>query len=331
MKKILTTYFFFCFTFILFSQTINFKGIIADEEATPVENATVTIEGTDFSQKTDEEGNFVFDEDIPIGKNVVTVTGIGFVTKYFTILVEGNRNIVVEEIRMEFTKNEKRRRWVQEKIRKEEERRMKRDRKKVAGILKKEIVKEEKEKSVVVEKDKLIKEVEKIEKPVSLPIVDDVVETSHLQIKYAKELDVPVSSIFNLELYEFVDKWRGVTFLEGGKTMNGIDDSFFSQKFFQDVFGMRIEDTVKEQYDSKFTDKFTDTDYLREGDLVFFKGSGERSKDIVHVGIFLVNNKFIHSISLKNKNDHNGVKISDIRNPFWKSRLVSGGRRIFNE
>lgn len=330
MKRILTTYFLSSFTFILFSQTINFKGTIIDEASAPVENANVTIEDTDFSKKTDKEGKFVFDEEIPLGENIVTVTGVGFETKFFTIVVSKNRNIVVEEIQMHFTKNEKRRRWVQEKIRKEEERRMKRDRKKATSLFKKGITKSVEEEPIVKEDKEPVKVIEKPKEPVVIPVKEDVVEISEILEKYAKKLDVPVESIFNLELYEFIEKWIRVPYLKGGKTMNGIDDALFAKRLFQDVIGLELEENVTEQYESKLTEKFTDIEHLIEGDLVFFNGSGKKSKEVVHVGIYLENNKFVHSISLKNINNHNGVEISDLKNPFWKSRFASGGRRIFN-
>lgn len=329
IKKIILFCFFFSFSVVNFSQIINFEGTVIDKTAEPVENAIVTIEGTEFSMKTDEEGKFLFKEEIPLGERIITVTSLGFITKVFTVVVEKGKNIVVEEVTIKLTKDEKRRRWVMSKVRKEEERRIGRDRKKVTSLLKKE--KEAKEVEAKEIEGTVVTDDEK--SPIDSTIEkepENVITTSSLQEKYAKELDVPTSSIFNMGLYEFVDKWRGTVYLEGGKTMDGIDDSFFSQRLVKDVFGMNMEDSVEEQFKSKFTDKFTDTKYLREGDLIFFKGSGDKSKDVVHVGVYLLNNKFIHSISLKNKNNHNGVKISDIRNPFWKSRLASCGRRIFN-
>jgi len=57
---------------------------------------------------------------------------------------------------------------------------------------------------------------------------------------------------------------------------------------------------------------------LRPGDLVFF--AINRVK-VSHVGIYLGNNKFIHSPST-GKN----VKISSMNTDYWRRRFVTGGR-----
>ncbi|NSL50461.1 C40 family peptidase [Bacillus sp. P2(2020)] len=59
---------------------------------------------------------------------------------------------------------------------------------------------------------------------------------------------------------------------------------------------------------------------LQKGDLVFFKTSGS---GISHVGIYIGDNKFIHSSSSK------GVIISKLNDPYyWGSRFV-GAAKVF--
>ncbi|MFV1984864.1 MAG: C40 family peptidase [Thiohalomonadales bacterium] len=57
---------------------------------------------------------------------------------------------------------------------------------------------------------------------------------------------------------------------------------------------------------------------LRPGDLVFF---AINRINVSHVGIYLGNNKFIHSPST-GKN----VKISSMNTDYWRRRFVTGGR-----
>jgi lipoprotein Spr len=55
---------------------------------------------------------------------------------------------------------------------------------------------------------------------------------------------------------------------------------------------------------------------LREGDLLFFNTTG----GVSHVGMYLANNKFVHSSS------SNGVTISDMFDPYYASRMIGAGR-----
>ena len=58
---------------------------------------------------------------------------------------------------------------------------------------------------------------------------------------------------------------------------------------------------------------------LMEGDLVFFKTSKKRQR-INHVGLYLKNNKFLHSSVKK------GVIISDLTEPYYRNCFVGAGR-----
>lgn len=309
-------------TLNLFSQNISFKGKVFNEYNTPAKNITITIEGTNLSTKTDNDGLFEFNENIPIGKNIVTATGIGYKIKYFTVTVENNKNIFVQKIKMKFTKDEKRRRWVQDKVRKEEERRMQRERKKIVGKLKKN--------TDIASTTPATEETEQQQtKVVEKPIVYDE-DVSQIQIKYSKELKVDVDDIFNEELYEYIDLWRGTPYLSKGNTKSGIDDINFVKTVLKNVFDLNVENAIDDVFNSKHTETFTDVNALEEGDLIFFKGSGDKSNQIVHIGIYLAGDKFIHAIQLKRKG-FEGVQIDKLTNPFWKTRFASGGRRLYSE
>jgi cell wall-associated NlpC family hydrolase len=57
---------------------------------------------------------------------------------------------------------------------------------------------------------------------------------------------------------------------------------------------------------------------LQPGDLVFF---AINHRSVSHVGIYLGNNKFIHSPSTGKK-----VNITSMNSAYWRSRFVTGGR-----
>lgn len=82
---------------------------------------------------------------------------------------------------------------------------------------------------------------------------------------------------------------------------------------FSSVYNIDLPRTAREQYDDVRRISATE---LQEGDLVFFNTRG----GVSHVGIYLRNNKFVHSSSSK------GVTISDLYEPYYMSRFISGGR-----
>jgi lipoprotein Spr len=139
---------------------------------------------------------------------------------------------------------------------------------------------------------------------------------SPLQFKYAILTGAGVEQIKNLRLYQFIDDWYGVPYQYGGFTREGTDCSGFASSLLSSVYDInRLPRTSREQYQSC---KRIKRDALREGDLVFFHTEGKH-RQVSHVGIYLVNHKFVHaSIS--------GVMISDMGDGYYAERFVGGGR-----
>ena len=320
MKKTLTIFLFFWFSNIHFSQSIQFEGIVIDETSESVENATVVIEKTAFSKKTNANGKFIFEEEIVSGKYIVSVSKIGFVTKFFVIEVEEGKKIVVDKIVIDLTRNEKRRRWKNKKIQEEEKRRIKRERKKVGAII--EEKKEEKvEDTKPKEKIVLQEEVKKQEEIVA------ITKETLLKEKYARKLNIEPKDITNIALYEFIEKWERVPYLSRGTTKEGgIDASSFVKQLYDVIFDKYIANTIIKQFNSESIDKFTDVNAMQEGDLVFFHGLGQNKGKVIHVGIYLSNNRFVHATNRLGISGRNGVKISDLREVYWKKRYLCGAR-----
>ncbi len=64
---------------------------------------------------------------------------------------------------------------------------------------------------------------------------------------------------------------------------------------------------------------------LRKSDLVFFGKSKER---VTHVGIYLEDSLFIHSVTT-NKNGPHMIQISQLDDPEWRQQFICGRRVVF--
>lgn len=126
-------------------------------------------------------------------------------------------------------------------------------------------------------------------------------------------LGVSENSLRNDNLYRFIDVWMGVPHLSGGITKTGIDCSGFTLILQREIYHRsvaRIANQMAEQVKRKFEED------LREGDLVFFDFNGQKFS---HVGVYLQNNKFVHSSTGK------GVIISDLKDPWYYKYFTRAG------
>ena len=133
------------------------------------------------------------------------------------------------------------------------------------------------------------------------------------QFKYAILLNESVEKLTNVLLYKTIDDWYGTRYRFGGSTDRGIDCSAFMQVLAGYAFGWMLPRTAHEQFSAM---KHISRDDLKEGDFVFFNTRG----GVSHVGMYLQNNKFVHSSSSQ------GVSIGDLGDSYWSSRYVGAGR-----
>jgi lipoprotein Spr len=138
-------------------------------------------------------------------------------------------------------------------------------------------------------------------------------KASAVQLKYAVLLNTEVEMLSDLLLLDYVDEWYGTKYRLGGTTKNGIDCSAFVQTVYLAAFGVSLPRTAREQYKTSRIISATD---LKEGDLLFFNTTG----GVSHVGIYLMNNKFIHASSSR------GVTVSDIFDPYYLKKYLGAGR-----
>lgn len=133
------------------------------------------------------------------------------------------------------------------------------------------------------------------------------------QFKYAILLNESVEKLTNVVLYKTIDDWYGTRYRFGGSTDRGIDCSAFMQVLAGYAFGWMLPRTAREQYVGMTSIARND---LKEGDFVFFNTRG----GVSHVGMYLQNDKFVHSSSSQ------GVSIGDLNDSYWSRRFI-GGRR----
>lgn len=143
-------------------------------------------------------------------------------------------------------------------------------------------------------------------------IIDDKVEIVAVE---RNDKDV------NEDLYKEVESWLGTPYKYGGQTKKGTDCSGLVVEIYRKIYGKKLYRSSYEIYEKNC--EHIDKDELREGDLVFFITS-KKGKRINHIGLYLKNNKFVHSTTKR------GVIITDLSENYYKKRFVGAGRVVIN-
>ncbi len=152
---------------------------------------------------------------------------------------------------------------------------------------------------------------------------DNAILTKEEKLKFAGLLGISAENIKNEKLYHSINQWLGVPYLWGGTSKNGIDCSAFVQQIYEKVYEHKLPRTSIEQFYTDTKAHFKDQQYLKEGDLVFFR-LRHKDKVVSHVGIYLQNGKFLGSNSPK------GVEIVDLNDRYWQDKYVASARLLDN-
>lgn len=322
MKKIIFTLTLFLTTFIYSQVELKFSSTLFDEGLSkPIAEVKVKIEEREIVTYTDEFGQFSFNESLPEGEYFVSFSKENYDTQVIKIKNAPDLEINIKNIYLTPDKKElKKRKKAKKKEEKENkkklkeiEREKKRKEKELAD-LKKDLEDKIKDGDDVVEYTRVSN------KPATPTEVEIIGEN---QKKYAKVLGVEPIELTNKMLYDFIDDWIGTPYLWGGETKQAIDCSSFTQRLFNKSYDMYLERTAQKQFDSKLIEHFSSKKHLKEGDLLFF---GRDDANIVHVGVYLRNSKFVHATS-ETVDGPGGVKISDLNHPKWSGLFYSAGRR----
>jgi cell wall-associated NlpC family hydrolase len=130
-------------------------------------------------------------------------------------------------------------------------------------------------------------------------------------------------------LVSYSNKFLGMPYLWGGTTpaifdttgkylSGGFDCSGFVQYIYKN-FDINLPRTTMEQVNEGAS---INLNSLETGDLVFFKTNPAIPTEISHVGIYIGNNKFMHS-----PKDNDVIKTSDLTG-YYKENFVIGKRLI---
>lgn len=141
-------------------------------------------------------------------------------------------------------------------------------------------------------------------------LVISLIGTTNIQAEETKDIKIEDQLISNAKTH------LGSPYLFGGTSQEGFDCSGFSQEVFKQT-GIEIPRTTGEQFEMGIAVKKED---LQKGDLIFFETI---RKGPSHLGIYIGDNKFIHSSSSK------GVSISKLDDPYYWGPRYLGARRVF--
>lgn len=152
-------------------------------------------------------------------------------------------------------------------------------------------------------------------------VINSVINKSIINKDNLFSLSFNIYAISNVVLKEQllmsqVIEYLGTPYRYGGTTKSGIDCSAFTQS----VYWLAFEETLPRTAASQFTiGESIAKDSLKYGDLVFFKTS--RRKSVGHVGIYLSENKFVHS------GRGTGVAIASLIDDYYSQHFI-GAKRI---
>ncbi len=132
-------------------------------------------------------------------------------------------------------------------------------------------------------------------------------------IEYSKKLGIKLTGSENKKLIQTINDWVGVPYKFGGCTKKGTDCSCFVKIVMKEVFDYDLPRKSSEMIKSVNREN---KNSLKDGDLVFFKISGNK---ISHVGIYICHNKFIHASKSR------GVIISGLDESYYKRYYFMGG------
>ncbi|MDP4188535.1 MAG: C40 family peptidase [Bacteroidota bacterium] len=126
--------------------------------------------------------------------------------------------------------------------------------------------------------------------------------------EYIDSINQP--SMIRCQILDTAKQYLGVRYARGGQSENGFDCSGFVRYVYSKL-GIEIPRNSASQF---LAGKTVGKDSINVGDLVFFRCRGHRN--ISHVGIYIGDDKFIHS-----PRRGKSVSISSLNEPYWRNKF----------
>jgi len=161
-------------------------------------------------------------------------------------------------------------------------------------------------------------------------------ENLALEGKYLKMLD-PIQYMKKEDptMYWFIVSWLNTAYgtpdwkgyeKEDWRTKTkerGIDCSGFSRVMQDKIFNKQIRGGSQGLLDNYCSPRAKND--LTLGDLVFFKAPGSDTNRIVHVGVYLKDDFFVHATSTRSAAEGFGLMINSLTEDRWSGTFVAGG------
>ena len=166
-----------------------------------------------------------------------------------------------------------------------------------------------------------------------------IIPTEYLSLESTyKEMLQPIVELKSShpKTYWFIVSWLGTNYRtpnwDGYRSNDwkertkrkGIDCSGFARVMQDKIFNKRIRggsQGILNRYCIPVSAK-----ELAMGDLVFFRAPRAKGNKIVHVGVYLMENYFVHATSAKSANKGLGLNINSLNEKMWSEDFVTGGK-----
>jgi len=133
--------------------------------------------------------------------------------------------------------------------------------------------------------------------------------------RYSRKLGLKLDYSEDKDLLATVTDWLGTPYRYGSGSKKGTDCSGFVTSIYREVYGIDLSRSSRSMFDdvTRINKK-----NIRTGDLVFFRRGPKQP--IFHVGIYLNDNKFVHSAT------NGGVMVSSLSEPYYRNYYYAAGR-----
>lgn len=143
-------------------------------------------------------------------------------------------------------------------------------------------------------------------------------EELRIKEKYSIIMEVMPKEVTNYKFYSYIDRWIGTPYQKQTlEEKSGVDCSYFVQSLYSDVYGETFQKTPDGIFRSKAIQLFTGRNFLKEGDILFFRY--DKMHPISDVGIYLHNDRIL-ACTVK------GLNIYDFNDEYFQLRYVAAGR-----